>query len=337
MSRAAAPIRKSYLRAYPRFADELRTFFRNHHWIGDDAPPATDTLVGRRVGPYQIESEIARGGMGIVYRARQEGLKRPVALKLIGSGVLAGHEEKKRFRIEAEAAAGLQHPGIIPIHDIGSWQGNEYFSMTLIEGPTLQQRVDDKVFDDRESARLVREIASAVHYAHREGIVHRDLKPENVLISDDGRPLITDFGLAKWHREGTMITRTGQVLGTPHYMSPEQASGRSDADERSDIYSLGAMLYALLTGQPPHGGTSAAEVLRSVLQDEPPFPRQLRREIPGEFGDDLLQGDSVRSARTVRDRRGRCRSTFNGFLSGEPTSAAASGGIFDRVRSRNPP
>ncbi len=292
-----------YLQAYPQHAHELRSFFRNHHWLGEAPPPTASSLIGTKVGPYEIESEIARGGMGVVYRARQQGLERPVALKLISSGVLAGQEERRRFRIEAEAAARLHHPGIIAIHEIGSWQGYEYFSMPLVDGPTLQKRVDDRVFDDKAAAQLVRDIARAVAYAHRAGIVHRDLKPENVLISEEGRPLVTDFGLAKWHRDGTMITRTGQVLGTPHYMSPEQACGRGGSDATADVYSLGAILYALLTGRPPHTGESAAEVLRSVLQDEPQTPRQIRRNVSAELEKDLYEGDSLRTVATIRFRR----------------------------------
>ncbi|NNE00354.1 MAG: serine/threonine protein kinase, partial [Pirellulaceae bacterium] len=179
------PSPETYLSAYPEHADELRSFFRNHHWIVETPTPQTPLLIGTHVGPYEIESEVARGGMGVVYRAKQQGLERPVALKLISSGLLAGEEERKRFRIEAEAAARLDHPGIIAIHEIGSWQGYEYFSMTLVDGPTLQQRVDANEFDDAESARIVREIARAVAYAHRAGIVHRDLKPENILLSHD--------------------------------------------------------------------------------------------------------------------------------------------------------
>ncbi len=327
------PNPSEYLQAFPQHADELRSFFRNHHWLGDTPAPET-TLVGTQVGPYRIEVEIARGGMGVVYRARQEGLQRPVALKLISTGVLAGDEERKRFRIEAEAAAKLEHPGIIAIHEIGSWQGYEYFSMTLVEGPTLQTRVDDGIFDDQESARLVRDVARAVGYAHREGIIHRDLKPENILLSSDGRPLVTDFGLAKWHREGSVLsriglTRTGQVLGTPHYMSPEQASGRSHGDASTDIYSLGAILYALLTGQPPHVGASAAEVLRSALQDEPEDPRQIRREIAIDLENICLKAmrsdplDRYATADALADDLDR-------FLSGEATRAAGSG-LLDRV------
>ena len=329
IERGRTPDPQEYLRAYPHYASDLRTFFRNHQWLGETPADEDSSLVGAQIGPYLIESEIARGGMGIVYRARQRGLQRPVAVKLISSGILAGREERRRFRIEAEAAARLNHPGIIPIHEIGSWQGHAYFSMTLVEGPTLQRRVDDQVFDDSEAARLVRDIAIAVDYAPRTGIIHRDLKPYNILIGPDGRPMVTDFGLAKWHRDGTMITRTGQVLGTPHYMSPEQACGRGDQGVSTDVYSLGAILYALLTGEPPHGGSSPADVLRSVLQDEPESPRTLRREIPLELEKICLKAMQYEptaryaSAKLLADDLDR-------FLRGEPTSASGSG-LLNRV------
>ena len=201
--------------------------------------------------------------------------------------------------------------------------------MALVEGPTLQQRVDQRTFDDQATACLVRDIARAVGYAHRAGIVHRDLKPENVLISDDGRPLVTDFGLAKWHREGTMITRTGQVLGTPHYMSPEQACGRGGSDPTADVYSLGAILYALLTGRPPHTGDSAAEVLRSVLQDEPATPRQLRREISSELEKICMK--AIRYEPTQRyDSANAMADDLERYISGEPTVAGGSG-LLDRM------
>ena len=325
----ATPDPAAYLASYPQHASELRSFFRNHHWLGEASAPGSPSLIGAKIGSYEIESEIARGGMGIVYRARQEGLKRPVALKLISSGVLAGREERNRFRIEAKAAAGLQHPGIIAIHEIGSWQGYEYFSMTLVDGPTLQKNVDATTFDDHQSARLVREIANAVDYAHRFGIVHRDLKPDNILVSEDGRPLVTDFGLAKWHREGTMITRTGQVVGTPHYMSPEQACGRGDSGVASDIYSLGAILYALLTGQPPHLGASAAEVLRSVLQDEPVEPRLIRHDVSPDLEKICLK--AIRYEPEARYETSQALADdLDRYLAGEPTQAAGSG-LLDRV------
>ncbi len=326
-----APDPNHYLIAYPQFADELKSFFRNHHWLTGDPTPATvaPTLVGTRIGPYEIECEIARGGMGVVYRANQDNLGRQVALKLISSGVLAGEEERRRFRIEAEAAAGLHHPGIIAIHDIGSWGGYEYFSMTLVEGPTLQQKVDDRSLDDLGAAEVVRDVSRAVAYALRAGIVHRDLKPENILISSDGRPFVADFGLAKWHRDGALVTRTGQVLGTPHYMSPEQAAGGKDVNEAADIYSLGAILYALLTGQPPHQGQSAAEILRSVLHDDPISPRLIRHNIPSDLEAICLKAMHYEavcrysSAAAFADDLDR-------YLAGEEV-AACSSGILDRV------
>lgn len=316
-----------YLRTYPQFAGDLRSFFRNHHWLGE-APPKT-SLIGTRIATYTIEAEIARGGMGVVYRARQVGLQRPVALKLINSGVLAGEEQRRRFRLEAEAAAQLQHPGIVAIHETGSWDGYEFFSMALVQGHTLQQWVDDQVFDDRRNAQVVRDVARAVAYAHRHGIVHRDLKPENILVDEDGRPLVTDFGLAKWHREGTLMTRTGQVLGTPHYMSPEQAGGCAGGSPAIDIYSLGAVLYALLTGRPPHVGDSTATVLRSVLQDDPPPPRALRASAPPD-----LEAICLKALRHEPDQRyasaDELADDLNRFLDGERPSANTSG-LVDRV------
>jgi len=325
----ARPDPVDYLRRYPHHAGELQSFFRNHQWLGSGEPSQPPSLVGQQAGPYRIETEIARGGMGVVYRAVQEGLDRPVALKLISSGVLAGDEERRRFRKEAEAAARLEHPGIVAIHEIGSWQGHEYFSMTLVDGPTLQQHVEGRRLDCREAARIVRDIARAAGYAHRAGIVHRDLKPENILLSENDRPLIADFGLAKWHRDGTMITRTGQVLGTPHYMSPQQATGSAAADASADIYSIGAILYALLTGQPPHIGESTAEVLRSVLQDEPKTPRQVRRDVPIDLESICLKaiayepGGRYRTADELADDLDR-------FLAGEPPTASGTA-LIDRV------
>ena len=324
-----SPDPAAYLRTYPQYADDLRTFLQNHHWLGepsgvDPADSMADSLVGQTVGTYTIESEIARGGMGVVYRAHQAGLDRRVALKLISSGVLASREERQRFRIEAEAAAKLQHPSIVAIHEIGSWQGHEFFSMALVEGPTLQQLIDDCPCEVNRSIRLVIDIARAVAFAHREGILHRDLKPDNILMSDDDRPLLTDFGLAKWHKDGTLLTRTGQVLGTPHYMSPEQAAGRSEITTQSDVYSLGAILYALLVGKPPHAGVSAAEVLRSVLQDDPPPPRSIVKDLPA-----TLENICLKAIQKEASQRYGSADDFADdlqcFVDGNPVTADQSG------------
>ncbi len=318
-----------YLRTFPQYADELKSFFRNHHWLDQTATESLPLSVGTCVGKYRIEAELARGGMGVVYRATQQGLGRPVALKLINSGLLASNEERQRFRREAAAVAGLRHPGIVAIHEIGDWQGYDYFSMSLVDGPTLQKQMDAGTINHRTAATILNDVARATAFAHRAGIVHRDLKPDNVLMDDGVRPVIADFGLAKWNREGTLLTRTGQVLGTPHYMSPEQACGRGDGDSLTDIYSLGAMLYAMLTGRPPHVGNTVAEVLRSVLQDEPPSPRCLCRDVPIDLENICLKAihyepsERYRTADEFADDLGR-------YLDGEPVHAVGSG-LFDRV------
>ncbi|MEM6471465.1 MAG: protein kinase [Planctomycetota bacterium] len=324
-----SPDPNEYLQKYPQHADELKSFFRNHHWIGETPAPPTVSLCGQQIGSYRIEEEIARGGMGVVYRATQQGLDRSVAVKVISSGVLASDEERRRFRIEAESAAKLDHPAIISIFETGSWRGHEYYSMAYVDGTTLQHLVDHQPVAESDAASLVSQIARAVAYAHKHGIIHRDLKPENVLIASDGRPLIVDFGLAKWNRGGTMLTRTGQVLGTPNYMSPEQATGRDGAGVLSDVYSLGAILYALLTGVPPHQGDTAAEVLRSVLQDEPFPPRGYRSDVSRDL--ELICLKAMRYESDTRYQTAEeLADDLDRFLSGDNIRAATSG-LIERV------
>lgn len=229
---------------------------------------------------YTILGELGRGGMGVVYKARQDRLNRTVALKTIRSGELASEEEVQRFLAEANAAARLDHPHIVPILEIGEHGGLHYFSMGFVDGRTLQAELTDGVLAPGEAARLMRTLAEAVAYAHDQGIVHRDLKPANVLLDANGKPKITDFGLAKQVEADTAITATGQVLGTPSYMPPEQAAGESaHIGPHSDVYSLGAILYALLTGRPPFQAANMMETLKQLAERDPVSPRQLNPDV----------------------------------------------------------
>lgn len=239
------------------------------------------SLLGQRFGEYELLTEVARGGMGVVYRARQVALDRIVALKMILSGRLANTEDVLRFRTEAEAAARLQHPHIVAVHDVGEHAGQHYFTMEFIDGTSLDQRLAQGPLASKVAARYVRILARAIHYAHKQGILHRDLKPSNILIDADDEPHITDFGLAKRLDGGNSgQTRTGTVLGTPSYMSPEQAQGKSsELGPASDIYSLGSILYELLTGRPPFCAESSLDTVMQVIDHQPVPPRLLNPKI----------------------------------------------------------
>ncbi|MCZ7638591.1 MAG: serine/threonine protein kinase [Verrucomicrobia bacterium] len=242
------------------------------------APPAAVKLFA--FGDYELIEEIARGGMGVVFKARQTRLHRTVALKFIHPGRLTSAEAGRRFRLEAQAAARLEHPHIVPIYEVGECAGQPFFAMPLMTGGTLAQRIADfgSRTSDVASARLVATVARAVHYAHQRGIIHRDLKPGNILLDGHGEPHLTDFGLAKVLTEGRDLTQTLAVLGTPHYMAPELAgSPTREVTTAADLYSLGAILYELLTGRPPFMGDTPWEVLRRVVEEEPAAPNQARR------------------------------------------------------------
>ena len=236
----------------------------------------------RFLGEYELLEEIARGGMGVVYRARQDKLNRLVAVKLIRSGSLAGTDDLRRFRHEAEAIAELDHPHIIPIYEIGQEDDQPYFSMKLIEGGNLARHIERLKDDPRTVAALIAKVARAVHYAHQRTILHRDIKPSNILLAEHDEPYVTDFGLAKriGPGSGTMATVTGAVMGTPAYMPPEQArGGTKSVTTAADVYSLGATLYEALTGQPPFAGESAGEIMRQVLDQEPARPSSINPKL----------------------------------------------------------
>jgi len=245
----------------------------------DDA--SASSRFPRTFADYELLEEIARGGMGIVYRARQVSLDRLVAVKMLLFGPLSSPEFVKRFRAEASAAASLLHPNIVAIHEVGVHQGQQYFAMDYVQGQSLAKLLANGPLPARRAALYLKTIAEAIHYAHERGILHRDLKPSNVLIDANDQPRVTDFGLARRLEGDSELTVTGQVLGSPNYMPPEQAGGRrGKVSRRSDVYSLGAMLYHVLTGRPPFVGEGLTDTLEQVLNSEPISPRLLNPSVP---------------------------------------------------------
>jgi eukaryotic-like serine/threonine-protein kinase len=231
-------------------------------------------------GDYELLEQIGRGGQGVVFRARQKSLNRIVALKVIGLGNWATAAHLKRFRLEAEAAARLEHPGIVPIHEVGECDGSCYFSMKFVEGGQLDEVSKREPMPIRRAVELIAKVARTVHYAHEHGILHRDIKPGNILLDAKGEPHLTDFGLARLVESESTVTRTMEVLGTPSYMAPEQAVGNNAAVSGvTDVYGLGAVLYQLLTGQPPFAGGTTYETIRLLCDAEPRNPRGLNAKV----------------------------------------------------------
>jgi len=289
-----------------------------------DQGGTTKPGVGTRVkyfGDYELLKEIARGGMGVVYKARQTKLNRIVALKMILAGQLASPEAVQRFYIEAEAAASLEHPGIVPIYEVGQHEDQHFFSMGFIEGTSLDARVKEGPMLPREAAAITQQISEAIAYAHAQGVIHRDLKPANILIDASGDPKVTDFGLAKKTDADSGLTGTGQILGTPGYMPPEQASGETDTiGPAADIYSLGAILYALLTGRPPFQSANVMDTLVAVLEQEPVAPRQLNPALDVDLETiclKCLEKDATRRYGTADE----LVSELGRYLNGEPIHA----------------
>jgi WD40 repeat protein/tRNA A-37 threonylcarbamoyl transferase component Bud32 len=298
--------REQLLAQHPELADELRSYFAGideverlgRHAKGGEAltalpgrptpgagraeatPPAHGLAC--RVGDYELLEQIGQGGMGVIYKARQLSLQRLVALKMIRPDRLASPVDVLRFRSEAEAVASLDHPHIVPIYEVGDHEGQHYFSMKLIEGGSLAQHLPRLSGDLPAGAGLLAAVARAVHYAHQRGLLHRDLKPANILLDAEGRPHVTDFGLVKrlGHRtQEASLTQQGMIVGTPNYMAPEQAASQAGVSTAADVYSLGAILYELLTGRPPFRAETALDTLRQLLEREPARPRHLNRLV----------------------------------------------------------
>src|SRR5438477_6386080 len=252
-----------------------------------NANPPPDNKTTTRVagmlgelGDYELLEEVGRGGQGVVFRARQKSLNRTVALKVISLGQWASKTHLKRFRLEAEAAASLEHPGIVPIHEVGERDGSCYFSMKFVEGGQLDEVVKRSPMSIRQAVELIAKVARTVHYAHEHRILHRDIKPGNILLDAKGEPHLTDFGLARLVESESSVTQTLDVLGTPSYMAPEQAVGNNAAvSSVTDVYGLGAVLYQLLTGQPPFAGGATYETIKLLLDTEPRQPRLLNPKI----------------------------------------------------------
>jgi serine/threonine-protein kinase len=289
------PALAEYLERFPQHADALRRGWPSTASAvagpHSTSPEARTVPVGGAAGPappalpgLDMQERLGVGGMGVVWRAREVRLGRVEAVKVIRGGPLAGEEAHERFQREAQAVARLDHPGVVRVYDFGEHGGALYLRMELVEGGSLQQRLRGGPLPPREAAELVRQLALAVQHAHERGVLHRDLKPGNVLLAADGAPKITDFGLAKILDSDDGVTRTGAVMGTPSYMAPEQAAGRSaDVGAPTDVWALGAILYECLTGQPPFRASGRTETLALVQSRPPEAPRRLRPDVPPEL------------------------------------------------------
>ena len=293
-------------------------------------PPAGPSGPGEeprpaRIPGYEILGELGRGGMGVVYKARQTKLNRIVAVKMVLAGGHASAADLDRFLGEAEAVARMQHPQIVQIFETGQIDGLPYFALEFVEGGSLAGKLDGTPLLPHEAAKLVGLLAGGMHYAHRQGIVHRDLKPANVLLTKDGTPKITDFGLAKKVEGGSGLTQSGAIMGTPSYMAPEQAEGKKGVGPAADVYALGAILYECLTGRPPFKAATPLDTILQVVSDEPVAPTRLQSGTPRDLETICLKclqkepAKRYESASALADDLGR-------FRRGEPIVARPVGG-----------
>jgi predicted Ser/Thr protein kinase len=338
------------VRQHPDLADELRGLWATMlvtdcvaagvkamgvpSGSGGNRPLASSTEAadGARLGDYELLEELGRGGMGVVYKARQASPERTVALKMISRTSAPSASDMARFHAEAEAAARLDHPAIVPIYEVGLEDSRPYFTMKYVAGTTLAQRLAGGPMAPREAAELLAPIARAIHFAHQRGVLHRDLKPSNILIDEEGRPHVSDFGLAKRVESDDGLTQSGAVLGTPSYMAPEQAAGtRGKLGPASDVYSLGAILYQMLTGRPPFQAATPVETVLLVLEQEPLPPRLLNPRAERELemiALKCLQKPAELRYATAKD----LADDLDAYLADEPTAARS--GLFSQVLAR---
>lgn len=298
---------------------------------------AAGSAIGTTIGEYELQAELGRGGMGVVYQAYQASLQRTVALKMIPNAAFAAAQDLARLRAEAMAAARLSHPNIVPVYEVGEHNGQPWFSMQFIQGMTLSDRLMKGPMTPREAVTLLVPIVDAIGAAHRAGVLHRDLKPSNILIATDGTPFVTDFGLAKrvnveeesWTSLGansdmTKLTQSGAILGTPAWMSPEQAAGQTDSiDVATDVYSLGAVLFAMLTGRPPFQAASPLDTVLMVLEQDPPNIRMLNRAVDSDL--EMVVMKCLQKPQDLRyPSAAALASDMRAWLNGEPVSARSS-------------
>ena len=320
--------REEWLSRHPEFADDLQDFFEAEDVAGRATrasrlvPSITPIERVGTFGDYELLEEIGRGGMGIVYRARQKSLNRIVALKTIIAAQLATDEQVSRFRTEALSAARLKHPHLVTVHHVGEYEGQPFFCMEHVEGRNLRDVIGGQPLEFRRAARYLKAAAEGIQYAHEQGVQHRDLKPSNVLLDSSDQPRITDFGLAKLaEEEATQITVSGAILGTPSYMPPEQAEGRrGQISERSDVYSLGAILYEMVAGVPPFRGETHAETLAQVIMSEPVPPRAINPRVPMDLETICLRCLEKEPARRYASA-GELAADLGRFLEGDPIIA----------------
>jgi serine/threonine-protein kinase len=287
----------------------------------ENSPSLRIPTLPLQIGDYVLEEVIGRGGMGVVYRALQLSLNRLVAVKMIQENRPSSPENRARFFAEAEANARLEHPGIVQVFEVSEYCGHPFFSMQYVQGETLAERLRMGPMPQRIAAKIMVDVCRAIDYAHSQGILHRDIKPSNVLIDIRNQVRVTDFGLAKFADSGDNLTRTGAVIGTPSYMSPEQASGRSSLiGPRSDIYSLGTVLYHLLTGRPPFIADSPMELALQVLEQDPPPPRLLEPRIDRDL--EMIVQRSIQKPPDLRfATAGEMADDLECFLRDEPVQA----------------